>query len=239
MTIIEKLIKDFEKFTTSEINSALEELVKIEKENNRKHLQRLVFVNLINRFDVLIDNLLLHFATDNSSNFSNLVLEKVKDVNVSMKDFYEILLSDKQNEKVNEKVEEIVRSNFLRERHSKKLRILLRDCLLLDNSDLDRPRVNANDGRIHSSYTPRDNKIPPSIIGYADFIYSKRNAVVHGDGKRSSMLKQDSDFIEKNFKTKPLQFISIKLSSIESTVTYYSYICRFIITGKWPDKRGF
>lgn len=217
---------------------AVRELANIKEEKNRKHLQRLVYVNVVNRFDVLLDNLLLIYATKDSGEFRNVVLDKVKDSNISLKDFYQILLSDNSKLAVTEKIEDLVRLNFLRERHSKKLRMLLEVCLQVDSSDLNRPRVNANDGRIHSTYTPRGNNVPPSIIGYADFLYSRRNGLVHGDGALL-VLSSDAKYLEKNFKIKPAKMIGIKLSSIESATRFYNYLCDFIESGKWSQGRGF
>lgn len=234
---IEGLIKDFKKFLKSEIASAVDELGKISKEENRKHLQRLVYSNLINRFDVLIDNLLLSYSTLNNIGFNELVLSKIKDTPMLSKDFYEILLADDIKDATNKKVEDIVRINFLRERHSKKLRILLENCLQAESKDLDRPRVNANDGRIHTSYTPRANNVPPSIIGYADYLYSRRNSLVHGNSM--AILPSDALFIEKTFRVKPAKVVGIKLSSIESATTFYSYLCKFIETNEWPSGSGF
>jgi hypothetical protein len=238
MKEIIELTKKFEKFTTIEISSAVKELNSITKESNRKHLQRLVYTNLVNRFDVLVDNLLLIYSTK-GDDFKDTVLNKVKDTNITAKDFYEILSAEEPKNIVKEKIEDLVRLNFLRERHSKKLRTLLHVCLKIESSDLDRPRVNANDGRIHDKYTLRHKQIPSSIIGYADYLYAKRNVLVHSDGTSLAILPSDALYLKKNFNVTPVKFVGIKLSSIESAITFYSYICRFIETGKWPEKRGF
>ncbi|HCC06371.1 TPA: hypothetical protein DEP94_03380 [Candidatus Nomurabacteria bacterium] len=238
MKEIIELIKKFRKFSEKEIDSAVKELGNIKEEKNRKHLQRLVYTNLVNRFDVLLDNLLLIYGTKDSGDFKNVVLEKVKDTNITLKDFYQILLSEDSKVVATEKVEDLIRLNFLRERHSKKLRTLLEVCLQVESSELNRPRVNANDGRIHTSYTPRGNNVPPSIIGYADYLYSKRNGLVHGDGALV-VLSSDAKYLEKIFKTKSAKFIGIKLSSIESASQFYTHLCDFIEFGKWPQARGF
>ena len=232
------LIKKFEKFSTTEIETAVIELKNIKIEANRKHLQRLVYTNLVNRFDVLLDNLLLILA-GSSSEFKDSVLNKVKDITINAKEFYEILSSENPKEDVKIKIEELVRINFLRERHSKKLRTLLETCLQVESQELNRPRVNANDGRIHHSYKPRGNKVPSSVIGYADYLYAKRNGLVHGDGSKIAILPADAAYLKKNFNANPTLFIGIKLASIQSAVNFYSYVLRFIETQKWPEGRGY
>lgn len=238
MKEILELTKKFNKFSKQEIDSAVKELGNIKEEKNRKHLQRLVYTNLVNRFDVLVDNLLLLSATHDSSEFQNMVLDKAKDSNVSLKEFYQILLSEDSKDLVTERVQNLVRLHFLRDRHSKKLRTLLEICFNVNPRDLDRPRVNANDGRIHNTYTPRGNNVPPSIIGYAEYLYSRRNGLVHGDGSLA-VLPSDSKYLEKTFQIKPAKMIGIKLSSIESAAKFYSHLCIFIDTAEWPQARGF
>jgi hypothetical protein len=233
-----ELIKKFTKFTRLEIDSAVKELSGIAEEKNRKHLQRLVYTNLVNRFDVLLDNLLLNYATYESSDFQALILERAKDSTITLKEVYQIFLSAHPKEFVIEKVQDLVRQHILRERHSKKLRVLLEICLSVESKDLDRPRVNANDGRIHSTYTPRGNNVPPSIVGYAEYLYSRRNGLVHGDGSLL-VLPTDAKYLEKTFKIKPAKMIGIKLSSIESAAQFYLYLCNYIESGKWPLSRGF
>jgi|GEM_PF-4523876 len=87
------LIDKFEKFTKSEIASAVVELDGIKIETNRKHLQRLVYVNLVNRFDSLIDSLLLVFSIKDSE-FKKRILGDTKEEPVFLKDVYEIFLSE-------------------------------------------------------------------------------------------------------------------------------------------------
>src|SRR6185436_984975 len=91
MSEIQDTIKKFEKFAKTEISAAVKELDSIGVEANRKHLQRLVYVDLINRFDSLIDTLLLKFSIQNGR-FKEKVLNETKEEAVFLKDVYEILL---------------------------------------------------------------------------------------------------------------------------------------------------
>lgn len=234
-----KLAKEFQSFSKKEIDSAIDELEGITKEKSRKHLQKLVYTNVVNRFDVLVDEMLLICASDESMSFHEIVLNKLEGQNVSMREFYQTLLDDSPHKRAIESLKEVVRANHLRERHSKKLRYLLEKCLDIESSELNKPRVNANDGRIHSTYTPRKGTtVPPSMIGYADYLYSRRNALVHG-GRTNSLKEHGIKYIQKNFRITPPKTVGIKIASIKSASNYYNYLCDFIIKGRWPDKRGF
>jgi hypothetical protein len=234
-----RIAKEFLSFIEKEIDPAIIELEKIKTEQSRKHLQKLVYTNVVNRYDVLVDNMLLTCAADDTTRFHDVVLGKLEGVTVSLKDFYRTMLSESPSEYSAEALRETVRANHLRERHSKKLRYLLEECVSIDRSELNKPRVNANDGRIHATYTARKGTtVPPSIVGYADYLYSRRNALVHG-GKTNYLKKNDSDYIKKNFKVTPPKTVGIKIASIKSASTFYKYLCNYIINEKWPDGRGF
>lgn len=219
MTEIIDPIKKFEEFTKSEINSALKELAKIKSESNRKHLQRLVYINLVNRFDSLVDALLLTFSIKESE-FNKKVLEGTKEAPVFLKDIYEILLSEDYKAAVEDRIKNTTRLNFLNQRHSNKLRVLLKECFEWKDNDLQRPRVFVNNGSIFLNITRlKPHKIPDTIIGYADWLYSRRNAIVHHD--KPEIMKGDVQFIEKRFDVELSSSISLKLSSIKSASKFY------------------
>ncbi len=85
-------VDSFQKFIRDDITSAVKELNRIRSEDNRKHLQRLVYTNLVNRFDLLLDTLLLKFSATKSS-FRDKVLSQVKTDPAYLRDVYDILLS--------------------------------------------------------------------------------------------------------------------------------------------------
>lgn len=222
----DQLISKFETFINSEIDSAVKELAKIKVESNRKHLQRLVYVNLTNRFDLLIDALLLKYSVVDGE-FKQKVLNETKEEPVFLKEIYEILLSDDPKRAVKQKVEDITQLNFLSLRHSVKLRTLLKLCFNWKDADLDKPRVFVNNGSIYQD-TKRQKpyKVPDSVIGYADWLYSRRNALVHHD--KSEFLMNDLRIMEKKFGAKPPKSFSIKLSSIKSASKFYLELCKKI-----------
>lgn len=216
-------ITEFTTFLDSEVKSSLKELSKIKTESNRRHLQKLVYVNLVNRFDSFIDELLLQFSAL-QCDFQKRVLVETKDEGVFLKDIYEILLSDNPKQSVVERVEGVVRLHFLNQRHSSKLRNLLKFCFGWEDTELDRPRVFINNGSIfEDTKSYKDTQIPNTVIGYADWLYSKRNALVHGHALQ--FFKNDSDFIQKRFKIKVAKKITIKISSIKSAARFYSDLC--------------
>lgn len=215
-------IEKFDKFVDSDIQSALKELAGIKTESNRRHLQRLVYINLVNRFDSLIDALLLKFSL-RESDFKKRVLNEIKEEPVYLKDVYDIILSSDPKSSVEKRVQNIVKLKFLNKRHSIKLRNLLYLCLGWKDSDLDRPRVFINNGRIFNDVTrQKSGKIPDSVIGYADWLYSRRNSIVHHD--KTEILKNDAAYINKRFNIKVANRINLKLSSIKSTTTFYSHL---------------
>ncbi len=146
-TTIVELIMRFERFNQDEINSAIGELTKINTESNRKHLQRLVYVNLVNRFDSLIDAILLKFSLKECE-FKRQVLNKIKEEPIFLKDVYEIVLSENPKSTVEHGIGDVVRLHFLNQRHSSKLRTLLRGCFSWSDQKLNMPRVFVNDGSI-------------------------------------------------------------------------------------------
>ena len=62
--------------------------------------------------------------------------------------------------------------------------------VLAPSENLSRPRVNINTGAIVARFKIQNKKIPSSILGYVDWLYSRRNAIVHGGGN-VAMLQND------------------------------------------------
>ena len=67
-------LKEFTQFVDREIHPALKEIETLEV-NSRKHLQKLVYTNLVDRFDSMVDQLMLDNCRDD-----DLVLEAEKDM---------------------------------------------------------------------------------------------------------------------------------------------------------------
>lgn len=237
--IMDKLLKSkiesFRKFALNDINSAIKELEGINTEGNRKHLQRLVYANLVDRFDILVDELLLEFAIQTDNEFHNTVLSKVSNVSVPKSDYFEAMLSDDPRELIRQQIQTIVRNEFTRERHSKKLRTLLSICFDTSTNDLDSSRVNANDGRVQVTFARRSPTVPSTLIGYSDYLYAKRSGIVHGTGTKIS--KRDAEYLNKNFKATTTT-IGIKIGSIKSAAQFYIHLCDYLLSGKWTPSRN-
>ncbi|MFA5009984.1 MAG: hypothetical protein WC553_01980 [Patescibacteria group bacterium] len=211
-------IEVFLDFCHNDIQSAIAELNKIKTEANRKHLQKLVYVNLVDRFDYLVDKLLLWLSINNP-NLREEILRLVDEEPISKKEVFEIIfMKDRSYETVVDKMKDLTRGNLLRQRHSVKLCKILDKCLAW-KAVSNQPRVGA-DGKIFAK-TQRSKEQPNSIIGYADWLYSRRNSYVHGDGKHYS--PKDFEYIQKTFMKGDLSTsLRLKLASIKSAVTYYT-----------------
>jgi hypothetical protein len=125
------------------------------------------------------------------------------------------------------KLQDTLRNTILRHRHSKKLEFLLKILTPLEGTNKI-PRVNINTGEILDHITPQEPiTIPYSICGYADWLYIRRNAVVHGGGS-PNLLKRDMEQIEKLYGCKPAKSVKLQIGSIENAATFYTAICEKI-----------
>lgn len=214
--MVKESIKDFERYLHKDIEPAYKELEKID-DKSRIHLQKLVYTNLVDRFDSMIDNFLL----DNYSH-PDLIEEATKPLEkpVTESELIRILINPNKDQLLQDKMKDSLRNSLLKNRHSKKLSKLF-SIANKDNKVWNEPRVNISTGKILDNITPQLRTIPYSICGYADWLYSRRNAVVHGGGG-SSILKNDLEQLEKMFKCKPSKRLSLQLSSVKVTVEFYS-----------------
>ena len=128
-----------------EILPATSELEKIKDEKSRKHLQKLAYTNIVNRFDATIDGILIdncrspYLVEKATANLSSTVTES---------DLIKLLLKGKDiEEALTTKLSDALRSNVLRERHSKKLHHLF-ELVGQGKEALNKPRVNINTGKI-------------------------------------------------------------------------------------------
>lgn len=230
MDKIRETIETFEQFVKIEVSEAVKELEKIGTESNRKHLQRLVYVDLVNRFDALADSLLLQFAVLDGD-FKRRVLNETKDKEVFLRDLYEILLAEDSKKAVQNRVEDVARGNFLNQRHSDKLRILLSSCFSWQDTDLQRPRVFTNNGHIFKVVTRLDPyQIPDTVVGYGDWLYCRRNSIVHGDGRK--LAPKDIEIMKKKFSAKPTSSMRLQIASIKSAQTFYQDLCKNLVVTK-------
>lgn len=191
------LIEQYRVFCENEIEQAVKELGKIKIANNRVHLQKLVYTNLVNRFDSLVDNLVLWFSINNAAIRSE-ILKDLKDEPIDRKDVFELfIMREKVFGFLNDKIKSLATTNLLRDRHSKKVQKILSKALKWEEKEYSKSRVYEN-GKIYDTRTG-NKKQPNSIIGYADWLYSRRNSIVHGDGIH--YIEQDYTHIRKTLPT--------------------------------------
>jgi len=217
-------IVDFQKYVDKQILPATDELENL-TDKNRKHLQKLVYTNLVNRFDAMID----HSIIDNCY-FGSLLDRGLKplDSAVTEAEILKLLLKfESVRDVIRERVETSLSATLLRERNSKKLSALFA-ALSPDEEVWNQPRVNVSTGAILEKRKIDNKKIPHSICGYADWLYSRRNALVHGPGS-AKFLERDKKYIEKVFNVAVGTRIMIKVGSITNAATFYKSICEILI----------
>lgn len=114
---------DYLKYVERQIEPSIEDIKALE-DGSRKHVQKLFYTNLVDRFDVMIDNLvLLNCRSDfvietNSPTLTETVNETY---------LLQLLMNaDTVQEAIYEKLRNAARVIILRRRHSKKLQFLLK-----------------------------------------------------------------------------------------------------------------
>jgi len=211
-----KALSDFKRFVTNDIVKAAEELEGLNK-TPQLHLAKLVYTNLINRFDAVLDQCILDNCREPS--ILNKALKPL-DKEITEAAILRLLIeAETIQDLIDERIKDSLRSTVLRERHSKKLSTLFeakQENLPIWNE----PRVEVGTGRIKDALKPTQNRIPHSVCGYADWHYSRRNALVHGSG-RSSLLSNDKQQLAKMFKCEPANRITIRVSAINTAATFY------------------
>lgn len=194
---------------------AAKELESLE-EGSRPHLQKLVYTNLVDRFDVMIDKTIL----DNC--LEPLLLDESLsklDSPVTESQVLKLLMDGGNVEDVvRARVRTVLSNGILRQRHSKKLSKVFE--LFRVEKVWNEPKVNDANGKILLTFKPQRKTVPASVCGYADWLYSRRNAIVHGGGT-SNMLDNDVLQIEKTFKIKVVKTTKIKLGAINTTSNFY------------------
>lgn len=219
--------KELQQFIKKVIEPSIEDIDKME-EASRKHIQKLVYTNLVDRFDSTIDHLFL----DNVRH-DNLLPEALKNSEEPMtkKELFELLLKGNDLDAVlDEKLRDGISNNITRNNHAQKLRDLLRLCAETANAHGQHPRVNISTGEIKEKITPQKNSNQPySIVGYADWLYARRNSIVHGSGT-SKFLDRDTFRIKKVHKVTIAKTFKISLGSIRLTKAFYSDVLELIET---------
>jgi hypothetical protein len=90
------------------------------------------------------------------------------------------------------------------------------------------PRVNPANGQILEKIKPSNKQQPLSICGYADWLYSRRNSIVHGGGT-NKFLDNDKAQLKKLFNCTAPGSVKIKLSSVENAATFYINVTEILL----------
>jgi hypothetical protein len=210
-------LSDFLKYVAKEIEPAVADLGSL-AEKNRIHVQKLVYTNLVDRFDTMIDTAILENCREEG--FMNSSLKDLTGT-VTESELIKLLIhgNDIQGA-LDIKLKNSLRNSVLRQRHSQKLTTLFSVFLPGVNS-VGLQRVNLPNGRIFEKVTPQKNiKTPCSISGYADWVYSRRNSIVHGGGS-NNFLENDKKQLKKIYKKEPAKTFKVKLASVNITLTFY------------------
>lgn len=218
----------FRKYLTKEILPASKELENL-PDTSRKHLQKLTYTNLVDRFDAMVDATLLDNVREDAlvematGKMNNQVLES---------DLISLLLKgDDLQDALDNKLKLAIQNGVLRERHSKKVSTLFSVFQGHENVQT-LPRVNISNGKImENKIKPTSKTIPYSICGFCDWLYSRRNAVVHGGGS-SSYLKNDIAQLKKLYKCTPATRVIVKLGAVSTAATFYIDVVDLIEFGE-------
>lgn len=220
-----KAIRDFKKYVEKEIEPAIQDLESLE-EKNRIHVQKLVYTNLVDRFDTMVDVTILENCREDG-----FIEHSLKDMTgtVTESDLITILMHGENLQgALDIKLKSGLRNTVLRQRHSQKLTALFAG-LQPEINCSGAQRVNAPTGKIMEKIKPQKNvKIPCSISGYADWLYSRRNSIVHGGGN-NKFLENDKRQLKKLYKKEPAATFRVKLSSVSNTVTFYKDVVSILL----------
>jgi hypothetical protein len=212
--------QELKHFIDTDIGAAIEELDNITTVANRKHLQRLVYTNLVDRFDSMIDHQLLANAT--AEPIFNEAMEKYSEP-IPEGELLQLLSGDGVANRISNRTEQYVRDKLLNKRHSIKLEKLF-NTFLPSLKVSKYPLVNPNTGTIaKKKYTPKNKNIPASICGYADWLYSRRNSVVHGAGG-TKLLKRDVEKLKSIYGTTPAETVKLSIGSIKTASQFYFHV---------------
>ena len=221
-------LKNFEKFVKNEITLAVKELKMLGdqdqiEDQSRIHVQRLVFANLVDRFDTMIDLSILENCRE--EHLADKALKNLTDPITESGLLRFLMGSDNLKNAINLKVKDGLRNSVLRERHSKKLNTLF--TVFRPDVECFAPKVDVTTGKIVDTIRPQSKDRPYSICGHADWLYSKRNSIVHGKGNK--LLPNDLKQLKKLFKCTVTPGIKTSLASVKNAITFYNGVVDLLI----------
>lgn len=209
--------KEFKKYVEKQIAPSVDDIKDLD-EKSRKHVQKLIFTNLVDCFDAMVDHSILENCR------SDLVIESISpSLTEVVSESYLLKLlmnADTVQDGIDERLKSAIRNTILRKRHSQKLQFLLK---LFEKNEYttQKPQVQVGNGNVVSEAKKTKTNIPHSVCGYADWIYSRRNAVVHGAGS-SDYLDNDKVQLKKLYKYDCPNTYKLKIGSVSSTIKFYS-----------------
>lgn len=168
--IIDSMHK-FGDYLQRDFNPACEEIKNI-ADKHRVHIQKLLYVNVINRFDSALDDFFMQ----------NLESDGLKDLAKksmdSAVDEYQLIEYIRGGETyIQDRIRSVIKAEIGKKKHADKVALMLREVGVSD-SDAKKSRVHNGTGEIMASFK-RQGDYPSSIIGYADWLYARRNVLVH------------------------------------------------------------
>jgi hypothetical protein len=209
-------LQEFEKYVDRQILPATTDITNL-ADDNRKHVQKLIYTNLVDQFDAMVDGAIL-----DNCRAEPLVERAMSGMakELSEAELLRFLMysSDIQTA-VDERLRAGLRNSVLRDRHSVKLAALLGAFVVRGNFQ-GKPRVNVNTGRIIDKMKPYHATIPHSICGYADWLYSRRNSIVHGGGT-NKYTDNDRAQLKRLYNCEPARILTIRLSSVTIAAAFY------------------
>lgn len=215
---------EFQRYISKEVDPAIKDIARL-ADKNRLHIQKLVYTNIVDRFDTMIDKLILDNCRE-----EGFIERSLADMsgNVTESDLVKILIHGENLQgALDIKLRTGLRNSLLRDRHSKKVTNVI-NVFIPEIDPVNAQRVNPPNGKIMSKISPQKAvKIPYSISGYADWLYSRRNSIVHGGGT-NRFLENDRSQLKKLYKKEPAKTFSIKLASLKVTVTFYKEITNML-----------
>jgi len=213
----------FTEYVSKQIEPAIEDISSL-SENSRKHIQKLIFTNVVNQFDIMIDNMILnnvrYYSIYNylSSKMTKTITEQEL---INMLIDYENITNA-----IIERLKTAAKEAVLRQRHSLKLKFLL-ESLNLKDYITKRPMVQAGTGKVDKDVKQTKVKVPQSLLGYADWLYSRRNGIVHGSSS-NVYLENDRQQLKKLYDFECPKRLQITIGSTKNAVTFYTNIVEII-----------
>jgi hypothetical protein len=212
-------LDDFWQYVEKQIEPSVEDIKNLE-DQSRKHVQKLVYTNLVDRFDVMVDHLILENCR------SDFVLEAISpSLNETVNEAYLLQLlmnAETVQDAIDEKLKSAIRNTILRKRHSLKLQFLLKLFERLEYTTK-KPQVQPGNGNIVLKASKTQVNVPHSVCGYADWLYARRNAIVHGAGE-PKYLNNDKVQLEKLYDYKCPDTFKLKIGAITSSIKFYGCI---------------